>query len=125
MARLIAKPDGITEQVIDLKMGINRVGRSPANDFQIEHPTISATHCELSINDGELVISGEFTTRRPSWQAGGDELVVSRYHDRAFSPTIVIGELGPADRSAVVSAAGRHPAVKKAAQEHALSRSAP
>ena len=57
MARLIAKPDGITEQVIDLKLGVNRVGRSSANDFQIEHPTISATHCELSIDDGELVIS--------------------------------------------------------------------
>lgn len=57
MARLIAKPDGSTEQVIELKLGINRLGRSTANDFQIEHPTISARHCEIVLEDGEVVIS--------------------------------------------------------------------
>jgi len=57
MARLIAKPDGFTEQVIELKLGINKLGRSPANDFQIEHPTISARHCEIVLENGEVVIS--------------------------------------------------------------------
>jgi hypothetical protein len=56
MARLIAKPDGFTEQVIELKLGINRLGRSPTNDFQIEHPTISARHCEIVLEEGEVVI---------------------------------------------------------------------
>jgi hypothetical protein len=81
------------------------------NAFDVEHfsgvhgiPRVTGMQVKPGLH-GELVISGEFTTRRPSWQAGGDELVVSRYHDRAFSPTIVIGELGPADRSAVVISA--------------------
>src|SRR5690348_3503666 len=57
MARLIAKPDGYTEQVIELKLGVNKLGRSPANDFQIEHPTVSARHCEIVLEDGEVIIS--------------------------------------------------------------------
>src|SRR5436190_12105535 len=57
MARLIAKPDGFTEQVIELKLGVNKLGRSLANDFQIEHPTISARHCDIVLEDGEVVIS--------------------------------------------------------------------
>jgi len=57
MARLIAKPDGLKDQIIELRLGVNRIGRSPANDFQIEHPTISASHCELMLEEGELVIS--------------------------------------------------------------------
>jgi len=56
MARLLVKSDGFSNQVIDLKLGVNRVGRNPGNEFQIEHPTISATHCELEIVGGELVL---------------------------------------------------------------------
>src|SRR5438270_13538120 len=54
MARLLIRSDGFHNQVIELKLGVNRVGRSPANDFQIEHPTISARHCEILLKDGEL-----------------------------------------------------------------------
>jgi pSer/pThr/pTyr-binding forkhead associated (FHA) protein len=56
MARLIAKPEGSNEQVIELKLGVNKLGRSPRNDFQIEHPTISATHCEVMLENGEVVV---------------------------------------------------------------------
>ncbi len=56
MARLILKSNGFNERVFDLKLGINRLGRSPETDLQIEHPTISAIHCELSVVDGELLI---------------------------------------------------------------------
>jgi hypothetical protein len=56
MARLLIKSEGFENQVIDLKLGVNRVGRSPKNEFQIEHPTISSTHCELEIIGSELVV---------------------------------------------------------------------
>lgn len=56
MARLVLKSNGFNERVFDLKLGINRLGRSPESDLQIEHPTISALHCELSVVDGEILI---------------------------------------------------------------------
>jgi pSer/pThr/pTyr-binding forkhead associated (FHA) protein len=56
MARLVVKSEGFSNQVIDLKLGVNRVGRNSANDFQIEHPTISSQHCELEIAGDELIV---------------------------------------------------------------------
>lgn len=56
MAKLLIKSEGFRNQVIDLKLGLNRLGRSPANDFQIEHPTVSATHCEIVLKDGGLMV---------------------------------------------------------------------
>ena len=54
MARLLIKSEGFGNQPLELKLGLNRLGRSPANDFQIEHPTISARHCEIVLREGEL-----------------------------------------------------------------------
>jgi pSer/pThr/pTyr-binding forkhead associated (FHA) protein len=56
MARIIVKSNGFEERVIELKLGVNHVGRSPDNDFQIEHATISALHCELSVADAEIIV---------------------------------------------------------------------
>lgn len=56
MARLLIKSEEFGNQIMELKLGVNRVGRSAGNDFQIEHPTISATHCELLVADGELIV---------------------------------------------------------------------
>jgi hypothetical protein len=56
MARLVVKTDGFNEQVIELKLGVNQFGRGPANDFQIEHPTVSTKHCELSLEEGEILV---------------------------------------------------------------------
>jgi len=33
--------------VIELNLGVNQLGRSPESDVQIEHPTVSARHCEI------------------------------------------------------------------------------
>jgi pSer/pThr/pTyr-binding forkhead associated (FHA) protein len=51
MARLVIKTEGFKDQALQLRLGINRIGRSPANDFSIDHPTISATHCEIELGD--------------------------------------------------------------------------
>ena len=75
MARLLIKSDGFGEHVIELKLGVNRLGRSPKNDFQIEHPTISATHCEIELQEGELRLrdcnstNGTFVGGRPVREA--------------------------------------------------------
>ena len=56
MARLVIKSAGFEGRVIELNLRINRVGRSPTNDIQIEHPTVSALHCEIMLaDDGVLV----------------------------------------------------------------------
>jgi hypothetical protein len=55
MARLVVKSEG-REQVIELKLGVNRLGRSPDADLQVEHSTISAFHCELELDRGELIV---------------------------------------------------------------------
>jgi hypothetical protein len=56
MAKLIIKSQGFNDQVINLNLGVNRVGRSPGNDVIIEHATISSKHCEIALGDGEVTV---------------------------------------------------------------------
>jgi pSer/pThr/pTyr-binding forkhead associated (FHA) protein len=56
MASLLITSEGFQNQVIELKLGITRVGRSPKNDFRIDHDTVSAAHCEIVLGNGELVV---------------------------------------------------------------------
>lgn len=56
MARLVVKSAGMGSQVIELNLGVNRLGRSAENNFPIEHPTISATHCELILADDGVTV---------------------------------------------------------------------
>lgn len=56
MAKLLVKTEGIHNPVLELRLGVNRVGRSPENHFQIEHPTVSTLHCELVLGDGTVLL---------------------------------------------------------------------
>jgi hypothetical protein len=56
MARLSVKTDGLNARLIDLKLGANRVGRHPDNDFTIEHSTISSVHCEMVLKDSGVIL---------------------------------------------------------------------
>jgi hypothetical protein len=56
MARLRIQSPGFDNQVIELKLGPNRFGRSDANDFQLEHPTISGVHCEVLLQEDRVTI---------------------------------------------------------------------
>jgi len=56
MARLVIKSEGFASQAIELKLGLNRFGRSPKNDFQIEHATVSSTHCEVLLASEGLTV---------------------------------------------------------------------
>jgi pSer/pThr/pTyr-binding forkhead associated (FHA) protein len=33
----------------ELRAGVNRLGRSPKNDLQLDHPTVSGAHCEIEV----------------------------------------------------------------------------
>jgi pSer/pThr/pTyr-binding forkhead associated (FHA) protein len=71
MARLLVKTEGLNARLIDLKLGANRVGRHPDNDFPIEHDTISSVHCELVLRDDGVILrdlestNGTFVNNEP------------------------------------------------------------
>jgi hypothetical protein len=56
MARLVVKGMENGGQVIELHLGLNRVGRGEDNHFQIEHPTISGTHCEIVLSEQRVLV---------------------------------------------------------------------
>src|SRR5438105_4913435 len=51
MARLIYKNGPVPGAIVELRPGINRIGRNPANDIQILDPSISGFHCEMHVSD--------------------------------------------------------------------------
>jgi len=56
MAKLVIKTEGLTAEVIELKRGVNRLGRSSRNDFQIDHRSISRFHAEIELNDDWMLV---------------------------------------------------------------------
>lgn len=70
-------------QAVELRMGVNRVGRDPECELQLNHSTISTLHCELSLSaDGVYLrdcesTNGTFLNGEPvveSWLMAGQEL---------------------------------------------------
>jgi len=56
MARLECKTDGLELQVVELKPGINRLGRSHENDVCLDHLTVSSSHCEVVLGCGKVSV---------------------------------------------------------------------
>jgi pSer/pThr/pTyr-binding forkhead associated (FHA) protein len=56
MARLVITSKGFGDQVIELKLGVNRFGRTQGNDVLIEHPTVSARHCEIVLGEQGIFV---------------------------------------------------------------------
>lgn len=50
MAKLIFKNGPLTGQTVELKQGVTRIGRNPANDISILDSTISGFHCEMIVS---------------------------------------------------------------------------
>jgi hypothetical protein len=75
MANLLIKTHGFENRVLELKLGVNRLGRSPDAEFQIDHPTVSACHCEVELNDATVVVrdcnstNGTFLDQEPVREA--------------------------------------------------------
>src|SRR3974377_1224950 len=51
MPRLIVNPDTPEAWSIELQPGSISLGRSQENDFPIEHPSVSSSHCRVIVSD--------------------------------------------------------------------------
>ena len=127
MPTLLIKSEGFEGRVLKLRLGTNRVGRSPENDFQIEHPTISGTHCEIDVVSDALIVrdcdstNGTFVDGQPIVAAklrAGRSLRLGHVELMAESTDVTISiprfEVPPAAAPPVVLADGslicpRHP----------------
>jgi pSer/pThr/pTyr-binding forkhead associated (FHA) protein len=75
MATLLIKTEGLENQTLELRPGVNRVGRSPDSDFVINHDTVSTNHCEFILSaDGVFLrdcdsTNGTFVNGSPSKEA--------------------------------------------------------
>jgi len=56
MARLTFKKETTPAHSLELRPGVNRLGRRSDNDFQIDDPTVSSVHCELRVNGDSIVV---------------------------------------------------------------------
>jgi len=71
MARLVIKSAGFETEVIELKLGVNRIGRGTKNDFCLDHSTVSDSHCEVILDEDGVTVrdcdstNGTFVNDRP------------------------------------------------------------
>lgn len=69
--RLVVNPGTPQVWTIELKPGVNRIGRAAENDFPIHHSSISARHCEVTVTDAGVTLrdlgsaNGTFVERVP------------------------------------------------------------
>ena len=54
--RLIVHPGSEQAWEIELKPGPNFLGRNPTNNFRIEDPSVSGSHCEIVIDEGGIFL---------------------------------------------------------------------
>src|SRR5216117_3360896 len=75
MPRLVINPNTSSAWEIQLKPGTNLFGRGFANDFKIENPSVSSSHCQIVLESGRAVIrdlgstNGTFVNRAPITEA--------------------------------------------------------
>jgi hypothetical protein len=104
MARLLIRTKGLGVQALELQMGVNHVGRSPDCEQHLDHHTISAVHCELSLtHDGVYVrdcnsTNGTFVNGEPvkeAWLRPGQELRLGdvELYVESVKATIAIPEI--------------------------------
>jgi len=56
MPRLVIHPGTPQAWEIQLKPGLNFLGRGASNDFKLEDPSISGSHCQIVIDQGSALI---------------------------------------------------------------------
>ena len=75
MPRLLINPGTPSTWEIQLRPGSNSLGRGAANDFQINHPSVSGSHCQIVLDNGTALIrdlgstNGTFINRAPVKEA--------------------------------------------------------
>ncbi len=72
--RLLVNPGTAQAWEIQLKPGVNRVGRSEENDFTLRHDSVSGSHCEITVSETGIFLkdlgstNGTFVNRTPVTQ---------------------------------------------------------
>src|SRR5204862_6387752 len=75
MPRLVINPGAPTAWEVQLKPGMNLLGRGFANDFKIDDPTVSGSHCQIVLANFTAVIkdlgstNGTYINRAPVTEA--------------------------------------------------------
>jgi len=75
MVKLVLNGPNGQSQELPLPPGLSRVGRNDANDVQIEHPSVSSFHCEITSTGSAVIIkdlgstNGTFIERQPVQEA--------------------------------------------------------
>lgn len=75
MALLVVQPGSPAAWEIKLKGGANSLGRSPDNDFRLDEPSVSGSHCQIIVENGSALIrdlgstNGTFVNRAPVKEA--------------------------------------------------------
>lgn len=62
MARLLINTEGLQNRGLNLRLGVNRVGRSPDCDFQIDHSSVSSRHCDMVLSTEGLLVRDNNST---------------------------------------------------------------
>lgn len=75
MPRLVVNPGSPREREIQLRPGANSLGRGFSNDFKVDEPSVSTTHCQIIVdNQGVFVkdlgsTNGTYVNRSPVKEA--------------------------------------------------------
>lgn len=56
MPRLLINPGAPDETELELKPGVNSIGRNPGCDFQVPNPSISGRHCEFIVTGDSTIL---------------------------------------------------------------------
>ena len=87
MARLILQTAGLGRQAVELRLGINRVGRDRECEIQLPHPSVSWFHAELALTGDGVHLqdchstNGTFLNGQPcteAWLEPGQQLRFGR-----------------------------------------------
>ena len=106
MARLLVKTEGLGIQGLELHLGVNRVGRNPDCEQQLNHHTVSSQHCELALTSDGVYLrdcgstNGTFINGKPvteAWLLPGQELKIGdvELFVESTDATIAIPEIQP------------------------------
>src|SRR5262249_36738889 len=75
MPRLVVNPGSPTEREIQLRPGTNSIGRGFANDFKIDEPSVSGSHCQIIVDNERVIVrdlgstNGTYVNRSPVKEA--------------------------------------------------------
>ena len=124
MAKLLIKTEGLENRTLELRFGVNHVGRDPESDFSIDHPTVSTSHCELVLSaEGVLLrdcdsTNGTFVNGDPikeAWLLPGQTVNLGDVELFVESTEINISIPSPSANAQTAGGAGRRRGALQAA----------